>query len=55
MRNRKELLDIDFIGGFGSLTKADELKLSDYFKSKKKPQANGDLIKKNSKLKKQKV
>ena len=39
MKNRKEFLDIDFIGGLGSLTKEDEKKLSEYFKNKKKTQS----------------
>ena len=39
MKNRKEFLDVDFIGGLGSLTKEDEKKLSEYFKNKKKTQS----------------
>ncbi len=38
MRKKKDFLDVDFIGGLGSLTKEDEQKLSEYFKSKKKTQ-----------------
>lgn len=38
MRKKKDFLDVDFIGGLGSLTKEDELKLSEYFKNKKKTQ-----------------
>jgi hypothetical protein len=39
MKNKKEFLDVDFIGGLGSLTKEDEEKLSEYFKKKNKTQA----------------
>ena len=38
MRNKNEFLDVDFIGGLGTLTKEDEQKLSEYFKNKKKTQ-----------------
>ena len=38
MRKKKDFLDVDFIGGLGSLTKEDEQKLSEYFKNKKKTQ-----------------
>jgi hypothetical protein len=35
MKTHKIDLDIDFIGGQGSLTKLEEKQLSDYFKSRK--------------------
>lgn len=35
MKTKKIDLDIDFIGGQGSLTKIEEKQLSDYFKNKK--------------------
>jgi hypothetical protein len=35
MKTIKSDLNLDFIGGQGSLTKAEEKQLSDYFKSKK--------------------
>jgi hypothetical protein len=35
MKTKRIDLDIDFIGGQGSLTKEEELSLSDYFKQKK--------------------
>jgi hypothetical protein len=38
MRKKKDFLDVDFIGGLGTLTKEDEQKLSEYFKNKKKTQ-----------------
>lgn len=38
MKNKKDFLDVDFMGGLGSLTKEDEKKLSEYFKNKKKTQ-----------------
>lgn len=34
MSNKEKFLDIDYIGGLGSLSKEDEQKLSAYFKSK---------------------
>lgn len=38
MRKKKDFLDVDYIGGLGSLTKEDVQKLSEYFKNKKKTQ-----------------
>jgi hypothetical protein len=35
MKTNKIDLDIDFIGGLGSLTKIEEKELSDFFKSRK--------------------
>lgn len=35
MKTNKINLDLDFIGGQGSLTKIEEKQLSDYFKSRK--------------------
>jgi hypothetical protein len=35
MKTNKIDLDLDFIGGQGSLTKAEEKQLSDYFKKRK--------------------
>lgn len=35
MKNNKIDLDLDFIGGQGSLTKTEEKELSDFFKSRK--------------------
>jgi hypothetical protein len=35
MKTNKIDLDLDFIGGLGSLTKIEEKELSDYFKSRK--------------------
>lgn len=55
MRNEKEFLDVDFIGGLGSLTKEDEQKLSEYFKNKKKAQLEKLRIKESSKSKTGKV
>ncbi|MBK8442939.1 MAG: hypothetical protein IPL35_05795 [Sphingobacteriales bacterium] len=40
MKNKREFLDVDYIGGLGSLTKEDEQKLSEYFKNKKKSKSN---------------
>lgn len=47
MKNKKDFLDVDFMGGLGSLTKEDEKKLSEYFKNKKKTQSKG-LKRRNS-------
>lgn len=47
MRKKKEFLNIDFIGGLGSLTKEDEQKLSEYFKNK----AQKSILNKHKKLK----
>ena len=35
MKNKSKELDVDFIGGQGSLTKAEELALSEYIKRQK--------------------
>lgn len=37
MKTKKEELDVDFIGGQGSLSKEEEIALSDFFKSKRTP------------------
>ncbi|MEI6349181.1 MAG: hypothetical protein WCP69_14630 [Bacteroidota bacterium] len=37
MKTKKEELEVDFIGGQGSLTKEEEIALSDFLKSKKTP------------------
>ena len=37
MKTNKIDLDLDFIGGQGSLTKTEEKELSDFFKSRKLP------------------
>jgi hypothetical protein len=55
MRNRKEFLDVDFIGGLGSLTKEDEQKLSGYFKNKKKAQSKELKGRNRTKSKSEKV
>jgi hypothetical protein len=55
MRNRKEFLDVDFIGGLGSLTKEDEQKLSEYFKNKKKTQSKEPEGRNRTKSKGEKV
>lgn len=55
MQSKKEFLDVDFIGGLGSLTKEDEQKLSEYFKNKKKTQLEKLRIKNSSKSKREKV
>lgn len=40
MKNRKHILDVDFIGGQGELTSTEEKALSEYFNKKKlKPAA----------------
>ena len=35
MKGKKIELDVDFIGGQGALTKAEEIAISNYFKSQK--------------------
>ena len=35
MKTRKNELDVDFIGGVGSLTKDEEKRISDFIKSRK--------------------
>lgn len=55
MKKRIEFLDVDFIGGLGSLSKEDELKLSEYFKNKKKAQLKKSPLTKASKSTKQKA
>jgi hypothetical protein len=55
MRNKKEFLDVDFIGGLGSLTKEDEFRLSEYFKNKKKAQMNIPKGRKKTKTKSEEV
>jgi hypothetical protein len=55
MRNKKDFLDIDFIGGLGSLTKEDEQKLTEYFKNKKKTESKGHKGNKRINSKNQKV
>lgn len=35
MKTRKSELDVDFIGGVGSLTKDEEKRISDFIKSRK--------------------
>ncbi|SEW52926.1 hypothetical protein [Chitinophaga arvensicola] len=35
MKHRKAELDVDFIGGLGSLTKEDEKAISDFIKARK--------------------
>lgn len=40
MKNKKQILDVDFIGGQGELTSTEEKALSEYFNKKKlKPTA----------------
>ncbi len=39
MRTRKKELDVDFIGGIGSLTEEEEKRISDIIKSQKAKQA----------------
>ena len=55
MRNKKEFLDVDFIGGLGSLTKEDELRLSEYFKNKKEAQLKISTVRKKTKTKSEEV
>ena len=55
MKNKREFLDVDFIGGLGSLSKEDEQKLSEYFKNKKNAQLNELKEKRKAKSKKEKV
>ena len=38
MKTRKNELDVDFIGGVGSLTKEEEKRISDFIKSRKTKQ-----------------
>ena len=45
MKNKKQFLDVDFIGGQGSLTLVEEAAISEYFQGKK-PKA---LLKKSIK------
>ncbi len=44
MKTLKNDIDLDFIGGQGSLTKAEEKQLSDYFKSKKKKNKSAKIV-----------
>jgi len=55
MRKKKDFLDVDFIGGLGSLTKEDEQKLSEYFKNKKKTQPKETRSKNRAKSKRKEV
>lgn len=49
MSNKEKFLDIDYIGGLGSLSKEDEKKLSAFFKSKKEARLNKIRVKKTVK------
>jgi hypothetical protein len=40
MKNKSKELDVDFIGGQDSLTKEEELAISEYIRNYKKKQAN---------------
>jgi hypothetical protein len=40
MKNRKHILDVDFIGGQGELTSTEEKALSEYFNKKKLKQTS---------------
>jgi hypothetical protein len=55
MKNKREFLNIDYIGGLGSLTKEDEQKLSEYFKNKKKTQEIELKARRKTKSKTEKV
>lgn len=55
MKNKKDVLEVDLIGGLGSLTKEDEQKLSEYFKNKKKSQSKITPIKRTTKTKSAKL
>lgn len=47
MKTKKQIFDVDFIGGLGPLSKEDEQKLSEYFKNvKKRPRQNAAAGKK---------
>jgi hypothetical protein len=53
MKNKREFLDVDYIGGLGSLTKEEEQKLSEYFKNKKKAQSNQLKVRRRIKSKRE--
>lgn len=55
MRKNKDFLNVDFIGGLGSLTKEDERKLSEYFKNKKKTQPKALKSRTRTKSKREEV
>jgi hypothetical protein len=40
MKNKKQILDVDFIGGQGELTSTEEKALSEYFNKKKLKQTS---------------
>lgn len=45
MKKKSTENDVDFLGGQGSLTKEEELALSEYFRSKKVKRVNNNRIK----------
>jgi hypothetical protein len=49
MKTKKQILDVDFIGGQGALTKYEEEALSAYFKKQKKNSKNTNITSSNKK------
>lgn len=45
MKTKKNELDVDFIGGVGSLTKDEEKRISDFIKAHKTRQGKSRLLK----------
>jgi hypothetical protein len=49
MKTKKQMLDVDFIGGQGALTKSEEEALSAYFKKQKKSSKRTPVSSRNKK------
>ena len=54
MRNRKNELDVDFIGGEGPLTEEVKKALNDYFKAQKAKESKRDSVAKKRAAKRKK-